>query len=201
MGTGTCVYCGARIEARPGRGRTRRYCTQAHRQAAYRQRSESTVQVPTEMAVRPRWVRWKPIWVRGRWTKMPLAVAGGPAKSTDPATWSTYREALAGSQRIGFVLGEGIGCIDLDHAIDDDGHVKPWARRILDHTPATYVEVSASGHGLHIFGHLPEAPGRARHDLGIEVYSRQRYIAVTGQRFEEAPLALADIREVVASLT
>lgn len=194
MTTGVCVYCGRAFEAPVRRGRPRRYCTNAHRQAAYRRRAETGIEIPAEMADQHRWVR--------RHGKRPITTAGRPASVTDPATWDTLDAALASpaGDGIGIVLGAGIGCLDLDHAIDDDGRLRPWARAIIDRCPPTYIEISMSGRGLHVFGLLPEAPGRARHDLGVEIYSRQRYIAVTGNRLEDAPLALADIRGVAATL-
>jgi len=46
---------------------------------------------------------------------------------------------------------------------------------------------------------LPEGSGRVirRGDVAIEVYSAVRFMAVTGERFEDAPLRLADLSEVV----
>lgn len=43
-----------------------------------------------------------------------------------------------------------------------------------------------SGTGLHIFLPMPEGRGRKVRDGGVsvEVYSRARYIAVTGDRYE-----------------
>lgn len=104
---------------------------------------------------------------------------------------------------LGYVLAEGDGvvCIDLDHCITG-GEVAAWAREILDASPPTYVEVSPSGKGLHVWGlgHLDR--GRVIRDgqRAVEVYSQGRYIAVTGRRFEGAPVALADLSGVIAVL-
>ena len=137
---------------------------------------------------------------------MPLTVSGRPASSTDRSTWCSYRQAKASKvgAGVGFVLdGDGIVCLDIDHCIDEAGSVAAWAQRILDRVPATYVEVSPSGSGLHVFGFGDVAHGRRVRVEGgtVEVYGWGRYIAVTGRRHDGAPARLADISEAVASLT
>jgi primase-polymerase (primpol)-like protein len=137
---------------------------------------------------------------------MPLTTGGRAASSTDPATWCSYQEAKTSriGVGLGFVLnGDGIVCVDLDHCVDARGRVAGWAQRILDELPATYVEVSPSGGGLHVFGYGRVERGRRvrRGDIAVEVYGRGRYIAVTGERHGAAPARLADVSEVVASLS
>lgn len=130
---------------------------------------------------------------------MPIRLDGSAASSTDASSWAPFRDVrlstLGGG--FGFVLdGDGIGCIDLDHCIDDNGEVATWARRVLEANPGTYVEVSQSGRGLHVFGWLEAGPGAFTRDavLGnVEIYSRGRYIAVTGRHFSGAPLSLAGL--------
>ena len=137
---------------------------------------------------------------------MPLTVKGRPASSTDPATWSTYDAVKASTVGVGvgFVLAEGDGlvCIDLDHALDEQGQALPWAARILESLPATFTEVSVSGRGLHVFGLAPSARGRKIRsgEIAIEVYSRGRYIAVTGNRYAGAPARLADLAGAIDQL-
>lgn len=85
------------------------------------------------------------------------------------------------------MLGGGLGCYDLDHALDG-GELKPWAREVLagiaEHI--LFAEVSVSGEGLHVFVEAPEGPGsrRAVGDGGVERYTRERFIRVTGDRWE-----------------
>lgn len=89
---------------------------------------------------------------------------------------------------VGFVLGNGVGCIDLDDALDERGEVvSAVALGVLAANPGAWVEVSMSGRGLHVFGLLAEAPGR-RLDA-IEIYSRARFIALTGDVFRAGSLA------------
>ncbi len=131
---------------------------------------------------------------------------GRPASSTNPFTWASHERAELSPHGVGlgYVLdgGDRIVCIDLDHCIDGRGRLAAWAREIVGRCPATYIEVSPSGTGLHLWGRGKVWHGRRiRHADGacIEVYGRGRYIAM-GQRYGDAPSTLADLSEVVDSL-
>lgn len=171
-----CEQCGGRLPLTLRAGA--QFCSNACRQKSYRARKRRGV--PVEMTRRNRWVRHDE-------NKVPLTLFGGPASVVDPRTWTTYAKAAASpvGAGLGIVLGDGLGCIDLDHAIED-GRVKPWARAIIrEHrSEALLVERSRSGEGIHIF--LPMAEGRGRRirdgERNVEIYSRERYIAVTGDR-------------------
>ena len=142
------------------------------------------------------WVLWRPEdRGAGKPTKVPYCVADPrrKASSTDPGTWATFidaREALpALGDRfagIGVVLTRAarITCIDLDHVIDADGKVDVRAETIVERC-ASWTEISPSGTGLHIFvqGAVPQAVKGQQ----IEVYSSERYIAVTGHRWPGMP--------------
>lgn len=159
--------------------RDSRFCSPACRQKAYRARSRP---LPAALAGRARWVRHDA-------RKRPLTVSGRPASVTDPSTWSTYAEARSSTAGVGLgiVLGGGLGCIDLDQCIEG-GVLAPWAAEVLDEwrDRAVFVEVSMSGTGLHLFVPMAEGPGRRIRDgeRNIEIYSRARYIAVTGRRWQ-----------------
>lgn len=164
-----------------------KFCSTRCRVASAR-RAKKRDALPAEMVSERRFVRYTA-------KKVPRTVDGGWAKSNDPGTWSTLEEVRKSTigEGVGFMLGGGFGCIDLDHSITA-GVVADWARAVLDANPDTYVEVSRSGEGLHIFGLLPESGGRVIRDgRNIEVYSRERYIALTGARFESAPNKLAPL--------
>lgn len=145
-------------------------------------------------------------WVRRDDRKAPRRLDGGYASATRPETWADYRVASAAPVGVGlgYVLaaGDGVACIDLDHCLTD-GLLAPWAREILDRCPPTFVEVSPGGDGLHIWGRAEVARGRRirRDGAAIEVYGRGRYIAMSGRRWADSPRLLADLSEVVASLT
>lgn len=190
-----CGHCGARLRI-AGVGRPQRYCSTRCRVAAYRART--TVVVPAELRRRDRWVRRSA-------AKVPLQVhCPRPASSTDPRTWASYQDAVRSPHGIGlgFVLnGDGIVCVDLDHCLED-GRLAAWAADLLDRCPETFVEVSPSGTGLHIWGYGEVGTGRVIRDGGVavEVYGQGRYIAVTGRRWQRARLRLADLRPLLAEL-
>ena len=147
-----------------------RYCSPACRQKAYRARRGG---IPASMRDRARWVRHDA-------RKRPLTATGRPASVTDPGTWSSYAEVSRSKHGtgVGVVLGDGLGCIDLDHCISD-GVIAPWAQAVLDANPDTFTEISQSGAGIHLWGSLPEGKGRVIRDgRNIEIYSAGRFIAL-----------------------
>lgn len=155
----------------PRRGPSGTYCTGACRQKAYRLRRKAEVTevvaeaedalrgavdpIPAELRERARWVRWT-LTKDGR--KLPLrADRNRAASSTDPRTWTSYAAARDSSvgTGVGFVLGDGIGCIDLDDALDAERNViSAVAEAVLQGNRGAWVEVSMSGRGLHVFGLL-----------------------------------------------
>jgi primase-polymerase (primpol)-like protein len=170
-----------------------RFCRPACRAAAHR----AARTIPAELTSRPRWIRRTS-------RKVPVAVDGSVASSTDPATWSRYRNAAASDAGVGlgFVLdGDGIVCLDLDHCLVD-GELLPWAQRLVDDAGSTWVEVSASGEGLHVWGHgaLPHGRRITVDGGSVELYGTGRYIAVTGRTFGGTPQRLGDLQHVIDSL-
>lgn len=193
-----CERCGGPLDLlKPGR--VPKYCSTRCRVAAYR------AKVPTELRSRARWVEWKPtrrpsrdldgqrVW---KTTKRPVQPNGQPASSTNPSTWSRFAQ-VKDQPRKGFVLGDGIGCIDLDHCLVG-GKLTAAAEAFLARMPKTYVEVSPSGDGLHVWGWLPERPGTKRvlDGLSVETYSVGRYITVTGRPFRGSVPRLGDLSTV-----
>ena len=193
-----CPVDGTPVPISQKQGRPATYCSSACRVKAYRQRKaqglvaaaaqqaaparrasapEASTAIPYRMRQADRWVRWDVL--RGR--KMPLQTRRPRAASVaDSRTWGSYADAEASTvgRGVGYVLGGGVGCLDLDHCIAPDGTLTPLAQQVLQLNPHAWVEVSMSGTGLHVFGLLDEAPGRRTPQL--EVYSRGRYIAITG---------------------
>lgn len=131
---------------------------------------------------------------RARWTrrdgKRPVTIFGTPASSTRSLTWTTFEKVSGSSEGDGYgiMLGDGLGCTDLDDAIRDDGTLTPVAAQIVaEHrAEALLIEVSMSGRGLHIFRPMEEAPGSMRVIDGqkVETYSQGRFIAVTARRWD-----------------
>jgi len=141
-------------------------------------------------------------WIRRSVDKIPLQVSGRNASSTAPQTWSSYAIASSSSvgAGLGFVLnGDGIVCVDLDHCLSESSVVADWARKIVGQVPGTFVEVSPSGDGLHVWGRSSFAGGR-RFTVdggGVEIYSTARYLTMTGRKFEGSTDVLADLDKFV----
>lgn len=195
--TNECLHCGEPTNLlRKGA----KYCSDSCKMKAYRRRKRSAEVFPKRMRDSDRWLRWERSQRGSRITKRPVAVSGRAGSSTNADTWSDYETAKASTvgHGVGFALGDGIGCVDLDDALVD-GQVTDWAQEILDQTPSTFIEVSQSGNGLHIFGLLPERSGRNT-GHGVEVYSAGRFIAMTGDRFANSPSRLADLSSLVSRI-
>jgi putative DNA primase/helicase len=65
--------------------------------------------IPVELRERPQWVVWRLEKRDGDDTKVPYrADGGGRASVTDPSTWSTFDEAIAGAKAI---AADGIGYV------------------------------------------------------------------------------------------
>jgi hypothetical protein len=143
--------------------------------------------IPTKLTALRNWVRWTYKETQeGKKTKIPLCLDGSLASTTDPKTWTAYKEVKKFNQ-VGFVFTKdsGIVGIDLDHVITQ-GKLLQWAECVVEDANS-YTEISPSGTGLHIvaFGAKPEWLD-SRYDLGqagLEIYDTGRYFTVTGNVF------------------
>lgn len=129
--------------------------------------------------------------------KIPCESHGYNIDSQDSRHWLLPEDALARARAegnyVGIVLHESLGtfCIDIDHAAicDDAGTVTGWTRQaqeLCGKFPGAGIEISQSGKALHIFGrHHPIPRHRVRkHSVpDLEVYTRQRFIMLTGNSF------------------
>lgn len=167
----SCINCAAPINTLRAHAK---FCSPACRVSHHRSKA-----LPAEMVAVPRWVRHDA-------SKRPLsAIDGASAGWQLPGAWTTYAEAKKSPHGVGlgFVLGGGFGCWDLDHCIVD-GELLPWAREVIASiADPLWVERSMSGDGVHIFVRAEEGPAvKIRDGRNIEFYSRDRYIAVTFDR-------------------
>lgn len=177
----SCRWCSECFSARADA----RFCSIRCRVAFHR------AEPPSQMAAADRWLRHK--------SKVPITYDGRPAGSTHSWSWCSYDLAAASSvgDGLGFALGDGFAAIDLDHCLID-GVLQDWAEPIVSAARGTYMEISISGSGLHIFGFGNLRSG-FRKD-GIEAYSSGRYMTVSLRRFRRAPLVLKDIQPVLNSI-
>lgn len=165
-----CEVCGSACEV-AATGRPRRFCSNACRQKSYRDRA---VRVPVRLRRRHAWVR-----AAG---KRPIRPDGSPASSTDARTWGSWAEVQSGAgDGFGIMLGDGLGCYDLDRV--SDAEVREFLGTVSE--PVVFVERSVSGRGVHVFVEADEAPGWRRNvgGLSVEFYSRGRFIRMTGVSF------------------
>lgn len=178
----TCEHCGRQLKA--WARADARFCSTRCRVAHHRStRADEAAGLPVELTVRARWVNHV--------NKRPMcARTGAWASVTDPTTWSTYEAASATGAPLGFVLGDGVGCIDLDACLDEDGIPNEATRTLLAYYEGSYVEISPSGRGLHIWGTAAPRRGFKREWRGqwIEFYSTGRYITITGNVYQPGAL-------------
>lgn len=142
---------------------------------------------------------WKLEKRSGRPTKVPYNPrTGAMARTNDPSTFADFNTAMksyaiGGWDGIGYRVSEGIGAIDIDHCIRENGSLNDVAASILGIFPDAYFERSPSGTGLRGFFRL--SPDFAydktvyyinNRKHGLEVYLpgvTNRFVTVTGDMF------------------
>lgn len=132
----------------------------------------------------------------GKRDKVPVHPATGRDHTAhDAEAWITAEEAAgyaAVGWPVGLVIVEGCGlfCIDLDGQRLANGEWSPMALDVCARFPGAALELSTSGNGLHIFGSCaPDFPKHrvTRAGSGLEIYTRNRFIALTGTHFRGDP--------------
>lgn len=143
--------------------------------------------------------RWLPYQLRGRKNGKQGKVPCNPRTGFPTTVQSldacvSYRYAVWASKNkkndqgpldgIGYVVGDGLGGIDLDDCIDDHGNISDFAKEIISYLDS-YTEVSLSGKGVHILFYygqdFPQVVKRRQGDHEIEVYSKRHYLVLTGK--------------------
>src|SRR5262249_51240669 len=66
----------------------------------------------TPLTALDHWLWWRWELRKGIWTKPPYTTVGGRAKNNDPATWTSYRSALAVAQNDGRFDGLGFALLN-----------------------------------------------------------------------------------------
>lgn len=143
---------------------------------------------------------WQYEKVKGKITKVPYnPITGQNAEVNAPQTFVDYETAIAAAEKyngIGIRVADKITCIDLDHCIED-GKIQPWAQQIIDRFRSTYIEISPSGTGIHIFCLIPDGfiYDKTVYFIkkgDIEVYipgHTNRFLTMTGNSIGAADLA------------
>lgn len=155
-----------------------------------------------------RFVVWKRVQKKdGSYTKPPYRPQAPEelAEVDDPSTWSDFATALhayeAGqADGIGICLaGSNLVAFDLDHCRDPKtGAIEPAAQRLIKQA-RSYVELSPSQTGFHIFatGSGPEVNRKQAvpdaNGMSVETCRRAgKYITVTGDALPEATTQLVN---------
>ncbi|MFR7820226.1 phage/plasmid primase, P4 family [Candidatus Pseudoruminococcus sp.] len=166
------------------------------------------VNIPQELKSNASFCLWKYEKRSGRATKVPYDPRTGQmARTNDTSTFSDFSTAMTayamgGWDGIGYRVSEGIGAIDIDHCIRDDGSLNDVAASILSFFPDAYFERSPSSTGLRGFFKL--SPDFAydktvyyinNRKHGLEVYlpgTTNRFVTVTGDVYRPGSVARND---------
>lgn len=166
------------------------------------------VNIPDALKRNASFCVWKLEKRSGRPTKVPYNPrTGAMAKTNDPSTFADFNTAMkayaiGGWDGIGYRVSEGIGAIDIDHCIREDGSLNDVAASILGIFSAAYFERSPSGTGLRGFFKL--SPDFAydktvyyinNRKHGLEVYlpgTTNRFVTVTGDMFRAGTVTQDD---------
>jgi len=111
---------------------------------------------------------------------------GTPANllTADEAIMAAYSWQGAHPVGIGYLLQptDPFFFVDVDTAVTDAGQWQPLVHELFQLLPGAAFEVSTSGRGCHFIGRCPDFPHSCRDDsLGLEFYTQNRLIALTGQ--------------------
>lgn len=109
-----------------------------------------------------------------------------PSQVTDFETASLLSAAMGEGYGVAFLFkaDDPFYFVDLDNCTTTDG--QGWsdvANAVLQLLPGAAIEVSQSGKGLHIFGTGICPPHGCKNiPLGLELYTQDRFVALTGDR-------------------
>lgn len=152
--------------------------------------------IPKDMKDFPQWILWAGDWLedKQKWSKIPKQASGANASVANPATWSTFEKVAAAYETgkfdgVGFVLTEEdpFACIDIDKV--DLDNLPDYANEIIHQS---FTEKSVSGKGLHVwtkYSHNKKTHKNKNTALDIELYSKDRFIAVTGVMWNDMALS------------
>ena len=148
--------------------------------------------IPKELQDSPQWVVFKKIPRTNRYgetkiAKIPMSALTLSASDwNSKKMWTSFEEALSvlvhsEVDGLAFVLSsdDPFACIDLDHCLENDS-LNLLSKAIIETFTGSYMELSQSKEGIHIF-----CKGRVLGNInsqvnGIEIYQDNHCIAMTG---------------------
>lgn len=167
--------------------------------------------LPAKLQADTRFVCWREETRNAKATKIPVDChAGADAESDNPATWSTFAEAvgfyqahrdtLHGVGRM-FDSTDGIIGVDFDDCLDAQSNIirshaaAEWLPRLN-----SYCEISPSGQGVKLWvkavHKLDGKTGRRDAKRGVEIYGKRRFFTITGRRLSQFS-ANVEVRQTV----
>lgn len=164
--------------------------------------------IPFEMRQRNQWILWRLETVSGKQkgSKIPYTISGTRADITNSDHWSSFAEVLQVYENnsehysgIGFVFSQNdpYTGIDLDNCIIN-GMLTDEADEILN-ALESYSERSQSKAGVHVIVKAT-IMGMRNRTGNYEVYDRDRFFAITGDRLELSPVTIAERQEEMNAL-
>lgn len=168
--------------------------------------------IPERLKGISRWVLWRggEPKTNGKFDKVPIDVATGKnVNANDLANWLSFQQAHNAYQQglcsgIGFVLSTEpieetesgplyLIAVDLDNCRDRIEEVKHIRSRLSN----TFIEISPSGKGVHLFGLSHKLIRGGNDGNGHEIYSSGRFMTVTGKNGRGA---LQEVTEALVEL-
>ena len=148
--------------------------------------------IPKELQDSPQWVVFKKIPRTNRYgetkiAKIPMSAITLSSKDWNTkGKWTSFEEALSvlvhsEVDGLAFVLSSNdpFACIDLDHCLENE-LLNPIAQSIIEAFHGSYMELSQSQQGVHIFC-KGRVPGNLNSQInGVEIYQENHCIAMTG---------------------
>lgn len=152
--------------------------------------------LPETLSTTPRWLVWReqPHPKRAdKKRKVPVYSSGHQRNgrmdtADDLACLTSIEDALAAAQKLGAsgigfaVCGDGIGGLDLDGILDENGELIPshpgYDLAVQAEIEGVYMEVSPSGRGLRAFGPCDDLTAYSAQ--GVEFWGQRRFLTVTG---------------------
>lgn len=148
--------------------------------------------IPKELQDSPQWILFQKVPRTNRYGEIKIAkipMSALTLSATDwnsKKMWTSFEVALyvlvnSKADGLAFVLSsdDPFVCIDLDHCVENDSLSLP-SKAIVETFTGSYMELSQSKQGVHIFC-KGQVPGNLNNQLnGVEIYQENHCIAMTG---------------------
>lgn len=163
---------------------------------------ENFLKIPADLRECPQWVGWKAEYREGaKPAKVPYnLLTDQRARVGDWNDWNDWGTALMRCGRfngLGFCLSDNDPFIFID--LDETNDPKEIARQLeIVERFRCYSEISPSGKGLHLVCRAGLGLGIGRRSGSVEIYSRDRYMTMTGNIYRDLPIC--DCSQAVADL-